>query len=127
LAPGCPSHFDKPRLLALIGVYSVFAYVVSLRTREIGIRIALGARQADVLWMVLRHAVRPGGLGLLLGIVATIAARPVISTQVFGIGASGPVTLIGVAALTITTALLASYLATRRAATMDPTLALKAE
>jgi putative ABC transport system permease protein len=114
-------------LLALIGVYSVFAYVVSLRTREIGIRIALGARQVDVLWMVLRHALLLGALGLLAGIVATLAARRMISTQVFGIGASDPATLVAVASLTLITALLASYLATRRATTIDPTTALRME
>jgi predicted permease len=114
-------------MLALIGVYSMFAYVVSLRTREIGIRIALGARQADVPWLVLRQALAIGSLGLLAGTAATLAARRVIGTQVFGVGPSDPVTLALVGALTLTTALLASYLATRRAARVDPTLALRME
>jgi putative ABC transport system permease protein len=114
-------------LLALIGVYSVFAYVISLRTREIGIRLALGARHTDVIWRVFRQALAISGLGLIAGLFATLAARRALEAQVFGVGPSDPVTLAFVSTLTLTTALLATFLATRRAARIDSTRALKME
>jgi putative ABC transport system permease protein len=114
-------------LLAALGIYGVMAYSVSRRTREIGIRMALGARVADVLRLVLREGSRLVILGLVLGLGAAFAATRVLQTFLFGISANDPLTYLGVSLLLLGVALLACWLPARRAAKVDPIEALRCE
>jgi len=113
--------------LALVGVYGLFAYAVTSRTREIGLRIALGAGRARVVWMMMRQALLLGSLGLVLGGVGIVAARRLIETQLFEIEALDPPTLAVISVIVLTTALLACYVPARRAAAVDPATALRAD
>lgn len=112
--------------LALLGIYGVMAYSVSQRIREIGIRIALGARQADVAIMVLRRGIVLTGVGLLVGVTASLALSRLIASQLFGVHPTDPVTLASVVLLMTGVALAAAYLPARRAARVDPLVALRA-
>jgi putative ABC transport system permease protein len=114
-------------LLALVGIFSVVAYNVSLRTQEIGVRMALGARPRNILGMVVRHAAQLLGAGILLGLGASYALTRFISTQVWGIKATDPPTFAAVIAVFIATGLIACTLPARRAARIDPLVALRYE
>ncbi|HLK22097.1 MAG TPA: ABC transporter permease [Bryobacteraceae bacterium] len=114
-------------LLSAIGLYGVMAYSVARRTNEIGIRMALGAQPGEVLGMVLRESGIVVGLGLLVGIPAALACGRYVASQLYGLAPNDPVTISAAAALLIAVALLASYLPARRAATLDPLLALREE
>ena len=113
--------------LAVIGIYGVIAYVVSQRTREIGIRSALGARPAQLERMFLRQGFVLTGVGLVVGIVAAIALGRWMQSLLFGVGPLDPVTYVAAVGVTLLAAALASYLPARRAATIDPNVTLKAE
>jgi predicted permease len=113
--------------LALVGVYAVFAYVIALRTREIGIRLTLGARGPQVVWMVMRQALALTGLGLALGVSAALGARTLLEAHLFGVSPADAPTLAGVAAGVLFAACLASYLPARRAASVELTTALRLE
>jgi putative ABC transport system permease protein len=114
-------------LIGAAGIYGVISYVVSQRTREIGVRIALGARQLDVSRMVLKHGLSLVGIGLAVGLVAAVGLTRLMSALLFGVKPVDPLTYgvvsIGLAAI----ALLASYLPSRRAARVDPVDALRIE
>jgi predicted permease len=114
-------------VLASIGIYGVISYVVGQRTREIGIRMALGAEQRVVLQMVLLQAGRMVVGGLAVGLVAAIALTRLMSTMLFGVSPMDPVTLLGVTVLLALVALLACYWPARRATQVDPTVALRYE
>jgi predicted permease len=114
-------------LLAAVGIYSVLSYIVRGRRREIGIRTALGARRADVLWLVTRDAMWPAIAGIAVGGVAALASAKVMATLVFGVTASDPVTLAGVAVTLAVVALLASVVPAWHAAHVDPVKVLRAE
>jgi predicted permease len=114
-------------LLASIGLYGVMMYTVSRRTGEIGIRMALGARRTQVLWMVLREALQLVLLGAALGVPLAIAFARLISNQLYGISPADPITIAGSASLLAGIALLASYIPARRAANVDPIVALRDE
>jgi predicted permease len=114
-------------VLASIGIYGVISYVVGQRTREIGIRMALGAERGTVLTMVLLQAGRMVGGGLAVGLVAAIALTRLMSTMLFGVSPMDPVTLLAVTALLALVALLACYWPARRATLVDPTVALRYE
>ncbi len=114
-------------VLACIGIYGVMAYSVAQRTREIGIRLALGAQRADVLRMVLRQGFRLAGIGVAIGAAAAVALARLMTTLLYGVGAGDPLTFIGVAALLACVALLASYIPARRAMRVDPLIALRCE
>jgi putative ABC transport system permease protein len=114
-------------LLAAIGLYGVMAYMVSRRTREIGIRMALGATQKNVAWMVLREIVRISAAGLGIGLVAAFAIGKLIESQLFGVKASNPLVFLAAAVLLSTVAFLAGWLPARRAAGVDPMVALRYE
>ena len=114
-------------LLASIGIYGVISYVVGQRTREIGIRMALGAERVTVLKMVLLQAGRMVVWGLGAGLVAAVALTRLMSTMLFGVSPMDPVTLLGVTVLLALVALMACYWPARRATRVDPTVALRYE
>jgi predicted permease len=114
-------------LLAALGIYGVTSYSVARRTREVGIRMALGARPAEVLGLVLGEGVRPVAAGAGLGILAALALSRLMSSHLFGVAPGDPATLAGVAALLALVALLACLAPARRAIRADPIVALRAE
>lgn len=114
-------------LLGVIGIYGVISYAVSQRTREIGIRLALGAQRGELQRMFVRHALLLTGAGVALGLAAAAGLTRVMSSLLFAISPLDPATYLTVPILLVIAALFASYLPARRAAAMDPTEALKAE
>jgi len=114
-------------LLSCLGLYGVLSYTVAQRTKEIGIRMALGADRRDMLWLVLRDALRLVLLGAALGIPSALAASRLVVSQLYGISAADPVA-IGLATLALMgVAAVAGYLPARRASRMDPLVALRFE
>jgi putative ABC transport system permease protein len=114
-------------LLAATGIYGVMAYSVAERTREIGIRMALGARAQDVLRMVLRQATWMIGIGLLVGLASALAIARLIRSVLVEVSATDPATFAAVTALLVSIAAVACLVPTRRATSVDPTVALKFE
>jgi putative ABC transport system permease protein len=114
-------------LLAAVGIYSVLSYIVRGRSREIGIRAALGAQSADVLRLVLVEGMSPVLAGIVIGTVAAIASARVMKTLVFGVSPSDPLTLAAVAATLAVVALIASLVPAYRALRLDPVKVLRAE
>ena len=114
-------------VLVTIGVYSVLAYTTTRRTHEIGIRMALGAEGSDVLSMVIRMGLRLVGIGVALGLIASLALGRVIATQLWGVSAYDPWTLVCVPVVLLLTGLVACWLPARRAANVDPLVALRYE
>ena len=114
-------------LLGVIGIYGVIAYTVAQRTREIGIRSALGAGQRQLGRMFLLHGLTLSGVGAAAGVIAALALGRVMSSMLFGIGPMDPVAYTAALGVTIAAATLASYVPARRAAAIDPMLTMKAE
>jgi predicted permease len=114
-------------LLAGFGLYAVMAYAVVQRSREIGIRMALGAQARDVRGLVVREATRLGAVGLLLGLAGSVAVTRLLGSLLFGVGANDPATFIAVSTTLIGVLILAAYLPARRATQVDPIVALRAE
>jgi ABC-type antimicrobial peptide transport system permease subunit len=114
-------------LLAAVGIYSVLSYIVGGRSREIGIRTALGARAADVLRLVIAEAMSPVLVGIAVGMVAALASAKVLNSLVFGVSASDPLTLAIVGALLAVVALMASVVPAHRALRLDPVKVLRAD
>ncbi len=114
-------------MLAGIGVYGVVSYVVAQRTSEIGLRMALGAQRTDVLWMVIQQGLGMAMLGAAAGLFGAWILRRVISQLIFGISPADPATFLAAALLLIAFAAAASYLPARRAAKVDPMVALRYE
>jgi len=114
-------------LLAAVGLYGVMAYVVARRTREIGIRMALGATQKNVAWMILREIVGMLAVGLCVGLIAAYGIGRVVESLLFGVKASDPIVFAIAAGLLVAVALLAGWLPSRKAANVDPMVALRYE
>jgi hypothetical protein len=111
--------------LAAAGIFSVMSLMVTQRTREIGVRMAIGARRADIRRLVLGRSLLPVGLGLAVGVAASAAATGVTRSLLVGVEPTDPVTFAAGTTVLLAAALLASYLPARRAATVDPIVALR--
>jgi len=114
-------------LLATAGVFGVMAYSVSRRTREIGVRVALGAQSQDVLAMILGQGMRTIMIGIVIGVLGSLVVMRALASLLFGVTATDPLTFAGVILLLIATALLACYIPARRATKVDPVVALRYE
>jgi putative ABC transport system permease protein len=114
-------------ILVVIGVFSVMAYTVALRTHELGVRVALGARQANILCLVLLKGLRLVAIGTLLGLFASYSLTRFLASQISGVSATDPWTFAAVALLTLCVGLAACFLPARRAASVDPLVALRYE
>jgi predicted permease len=110
--------------LALVGVYGLISYSVAQRTREMGIRTALGAQRRDLVTLVLRDAAALAGVGVVLGLIGAFAVTRLSATLLFGVSPTDPGTFVGAAAVLTTAALAASWIPARRAARVNPTTAL---
>jgi len=114
-------------LLAAIGIYGVVQYSISTRTREIGVRMAVGADRRDIFNMVIGEGLKMSLTGLLLGLVGALWLGHLGSSLLFGVSSMDPVTYVGVSLLLTTVALAGCYFPARRAARIDPLAALKYE
>ena len=114
-------------LLGVVGIYGVIAYSVSQRTREIGIRMALGAQRTSLISMFVRQGLWLTGIGVGCGLIAAFAAMRLMSSLLFNVNPVDPVTYAAVTAGVLVTAYLACYLPSRRAATVNPVDSLRAE
>jgi putative ABC transport system permease protein len=114
-------------ILAGIGIYGVISYSVAQRTREIGIRVALGASERSLLRLVLDRGVVLTGIGLVLGLAGAFGLTRLMASMLFGVGARDPMTMVSVGLVLASVALLASYVPARRAMKVDPIVALRYE
>jgi ABC-type antimicrobial peptide transport system permease subunit len=113
--------------LASLGLYGVISYAVSVRTREIGIRVALGAHSTNVRALIIRQGMLLTGVGLAVGLAASLLATPVLQSMLINLPATDLVTFAGVSALLVAIALVACYVPARRATRIDPIATLRAE
>jgi putative ABC transport system permease protein len=114
-------------LLGVVGIYGVISYAVSQRTREIGIRVALGARQGEVRAMFVRHALSLTGIGVICGLVAAVGLTRLLAALLFGISPLDPLTYAVVSGMLVLAALFAGYIPAHRATTIEPVEALRSE
>jgi predicted permease len=113
--------------LSCIGIYGVMSYVVTRRTNEIGIRMALGAGRPNLLWMVLREILLLVSIGVVIGVPVTLAGDRLVSNMLFGLSPADPLTVVGATVLLLIVAAIAGYLPARRASLIDPMVALRYE
>jgi putative ABC transport system permease protein len=114
-------------LLAMVGLYGVISYSVAQRTKEIGIRQALGARRSDILSLVVGQGLAFSAVGVVLGIGAAFALTRVLKDLLFKVSATDPMTFVGISTVFVLVALLASYIPARSASKIDPMVALRYE
>jgi putative ABC transport system permease protein len=114
-------------LLAAVGIYGVLAYHVGQRTREIGVRMALGAKAGSVVRLVMFEGLRPIAVGMALGLAGSLALNRLLAELVYGVSTSDPAVFAAVAFFLTATALLASYIPAWQATRIDPMLALRAD
>jgi putative ABC transport system permease protein len=114
-------------VLAAVGIYGVISYAVSRRTHEIGVRVALGASPATVVRLIIAQGMRVVTVGVAIGLAGALVASRLMTTLVYGVRVTDPLTYAGVAALLVVVALVASYLPARRATRIDPLVAMRAE
>jgi len=114
-------------VLGMIGIYGVLSFLVSKRTREIGIRLALGAQRRDVLLLVMKEGAKFSFVGIALGVAGAYAVTRLLASELYGVSATDPITYAGVAMAMILVTLLACYIPTRRAMRVDPMTALRYE
>ncbi|MGH9742410.1 MAG: ADOP family duplicated permease [Candidatus Acidiferrum sp.] len=128
------SHFDTflltifaaaALLLSAVGIYGVLSFLVAQRTRDIGIRMALGASQGRIVWDILGFGVRLAGIGLTLGLVGALGATRLLSSLLYGVRSTDSITFAAVSLILLGVALIASYLPARRATRVDPVIALR--
>ncbi len=113
--------------LAAIGVYGVLSYAVSQRRQEIGVRMALGASRRNVFQLVVGDGTRLAVIGVVLGVVAAFGATRVISSLLYNVTATDPISFAGTAVFLVAVAVAASYFPARRATAVDPLIALRSE
>jgi predicted permease len=114
-------------VLAMVGIYGVLSFLVARRTREIGIRIALGAQRRDVLWLIMKEGAKFSLGGIAIGWAGAFVVTRLLSSELYGVSASDPATYVGVAVMMGLATLLACYVPTRRAMRVDPMTALRYE
>jgi ABC-type antimicrobial peptide transport system permease subunit len=114
-------------VLSAIGIYGILAYSVSRRTAEIGVRMALGAKKSDVLWLIMRETLVLLTIGAAVGVPAALATAHLIKSLLYGLEPSDPLTVTGAAVVLFAAGALAGFLPARRAASIEPTLALRSE
>ncbi len=114
-------------ILACLGVYGVVSYITVQRTREIGIRMALGSGKRDVLRMIVGEGLRPAIIGIAIGVILTLKLTRLLSSLLYGVTATDPLTFVAVSVILIGVSLLACYIPARRAANIDPMLSLRHE
>jgi len=113
--------------IAVVGLYGVMSYTVACRTREIGVRVAFGATARNISWLVIREVLAIAAAGIAVGLPAAWWLGRFVSTQLYGVKASDPVTVAGAVLLLLVVALVAGLVPSARAARLDPTTALRHE
>jgi ABC-type antimicrobial peptide transport system permease subunit len=114
-------------LLGIIGIYGVFSYLVAQRTREIGLRVALGAQRRDVLVLVMKEGAKFSLAGIAIGLLSAVFVTRSMASQLYGVSPLDPLTYLAVALVMAAVAFLACYVPTRRAMRVDPAIALRYE
>src|SRR5262249_13535974 len=114
-------------VLAAVGLYGLLAYMVARRTPEIGVRMALGARRSEIVWLVLRLSATLTSIGLVVGLTAAAIVTRYVSRLLFALSPLDPLTFLGVSLIFVAIAILASYVPARRATAVDPLVALRCE
>ena len=114
-------------VLSAIGLYALLAYAVTLRTVELGIRMALGAERANVRWMIVRQSLLVASVGIIVGVAAGAAGANLLKAMLFNVAPRDPVSLVLAAVIMLVVTVTAAYTPARRASRVDPLVALRAE
>jgi putative ABC transport system permease protein len=114
-------------VLGIIGIYGVLSFLVSTRTREMGIRVALGAQRSDILRLVMKDGARFALIGVSLGVISALALSRLLASELYGVSPADPLTFLVAASIMTLVTLLACYVPTRRAMRVDPMVALRYE